>query len=80
MRAQLKVIAGNPAAVRGAHLNGKELHWLADSLTSLVQTGNSQVAQQIASRVQLNPLNISVLTTWMNRSGLSEEQILQVVA
>lgn len=80
METRLKVIAGNPAAVRGAHLNGKELHWLADSLTSLVLTGSPQVAHRIASRVRLNPLSISLLATWMSRSGLSEEQILQVVA
>jgi hypothetical protein len=80
MCAQLKVIPCNPTAVRGQHLNGKELHWLADSLTDLVRTGNPQLAQLIASRAHLNPLNISMLATWMSRAGLSEDQILQVVA
>jgi len=80
MGAKLRVIAGNPSVVRGARLSGKELHWLADSLTRQVQAGNTMVARLIASRAHLNPLNISVLATWMSRSGLSEDQILQVVA
>ncbi len=79
MGAQLKIVAGNPFAC-GGHLNGKELHSLANDLTQQVQTGNTLLAHLIASRAHLNPLNISILATWMSRSGLSEEQILQVVA
>jgi hypothetical protein len=80
MGVKLRVIAGNPSVVRGPHLNGRELHWLADSLTTQVQAGNTFLAHLIASRANLNPLNISVLATWMSRSGLSEHQILEVVA
>jgi len=79
MRTQLKVIAGNPSVVRGDHLNSRELHGLADNLTNLVQAGCPQIAHTVASRANLNPLNISVLATWMSRAGLSERQILQVV-
>ena len=78
MGAQLKIVAGNPSAC-GTHLNGRELHTLADDLTKQVRTGNTLLAHRIASRAHLNPLNISILATWMSRSGLSEEQILQVV-
>ena len=80
MGTPLRVITGNPAVVRRAHLNGRELHGLADSLSKQVQAGNTMAARLVASRADLNPLSISVLATWMTRSGLSEEQILQVVA
>jgi hypothetical protein len=79
MGAQLKIVAGNPSVVRGAHLNGQELHLLAEFLTKQVQAGNTLVAHLIASLAHLNPLNISVLATWMSRAGLSERQILRVV-
>ena len=79
MGTQLKIVAGNPAVVRGAHLSSRDLHGLADSLTNLVQAGCPQIAHTVASRAHLNPLNISVLATWMSRAGLSERQILQVV-
>ena len=80
MGTPLRVITGNPAVVRRAHLNGRELHGLADNLSRQVQAGNTMAARLVASRADLNPLSISVLATWMTRSGLSEEQILQVVA
>ncbi len=79
MGAKLRIVTGNPSVVRGMHLNGQELHTLADYLTKQVLTGNTLLAHLIASRAHLNPLNISVLATWMSRSGLSERQILQVV-
>jgi hypothetical protein len=79
MGAQLKIVAGNPSAVRGSHLNGQELHTLADFLTKQVQAGDTLMAHLVASRAHINPLNISVLATWMSRAGLSERQILQVV-
>jgi hypothetical protein len=79
MGAKLRIVAGNPSVVREAYLNGQELHTLADFLTKQVQTGNTLLAHLVASRAHLNPLNISVLATWMSRAGLSERQILQVV-
>jgi hypothetical protein len=80
MGTPLRVITGNPAVVRRAHLNGQELRGLADNLSKQVHAGNTMAARLVASRADLNPLSISVLATWMTRSGLSEEQILQVVA
>lgn len=79
MTAQLRVVAENPSVVRGKHFSSKDLFWLADRLTELVSVGNPLEAHLLASRAHLNPLNISVLATRMSRSGLSEDQILQVV-
>ncbi len=79
MSVQLKIVAGNPSAIRGTQLSSRDLHWLADSLVNLVEAGCPHIAHALASRANLNPLSISVLATWMNRAGLSERQILQIV-
>lgn len=80
MKAPLRVIPGNPHASRGDRLSSRDLFCLATCLTEQVQAGNIQLAQLIASRAKLNPLSIAVLASCMSRSGLSEDQILQVVA
>ena len=77
MGTQLKIVAGNPSVVRGAHLSSRDLHGLADSLTNLVQAGCPQIAHTVASRANLNPLNISIQA---GKQGLLFHGQLQVAS
>lgn len=79
MNTHLKLVADNPVSAPPGRLNGRELHQLADMLTSEVQAGRSEAARFLASLQKLSPFGIAVIATWMTRAGLSEAEILEVV-
>jgi hypothetical protein len=80
MSTQLRLVAVNPNPVRRQQVTAVGLHVLADHLTTQVRLGNADVAHVIAAHERLNPLGIAVVATWMSRAGLSEDQIIRVVA
>lgn len=80
MRAQLRIVSSNPHPLYCHHSSGAALRRLADRLTRLVRSGNSCLAHATVACEHLNPLGIAVVATWMYRAGLSEDQILAVMA
>ena len=80
MNAHLKLVSDNPVFVSGARLNGRALHQLADMLTEEVRAGRYDLARFLASLHKLSPFAIAVVATWMTRAGLSEADILSIVA
>jgi hypothetical protein len=80
MSAQLRLVAANPNPEPRQRMTGVALHRLADCLTTQVQIGNSDAAHRIAADEHLSPLGIAVVATWMCRAGLTEDQIIRVVA
>jgi len=55
------------------------LHLLADMLAGSIRSGHLEGARRIASIHHLSPLALAVVATRMFRSGISEDEILQVV-
>lgn len=80
MRTQLRLVTNNPDPLPCQHMSGPALHRLADHLTEQVRAGNTDLARRAVSDVCLNPLGVAAVATWMYRAGLSEDQIIEVVA
>lgn len=80
MKPRLRLVADNPDPVRRTHPDGRSLFRLADRLTDQVRRGNTRFAHQVAVGEHLNPLGIAVVASRMYRAGLTEDQIIAVVA
>ena len=80
MVTKLSLVSVNPRPVRGRQHDPAALHRLADRLTDHVQAGHAGAAHVIARAEQLNPMDTATIATWMARAGLSETQILAVMA
>jgi hypothetical protein len=79
MTAQLRLVSVNPNPVRSPRRNGVTLHRLAERLTEHVQAGRAGYAHAVAEVEHLNPMDTAVVSTWMARAGLDENQILAVM-
>jgi hypothetical protein len=80
MKPRLRLVADNPNPVRRSRPDGRSLRRLADRLTEQVQCGNTRFAHLLAVGEHLNPLDIAVVASQMYRAGLTEDQIIAVVA
>lgn len=80
MQAQLRLASSNAHPAPGRKLSIVALHRLAERLIGQVRTGKAAQAHAMIAKERLSPLGIAVLATWMYRAGLSEGQILEVVA
>lgn len=80
MKAKLRLASNNTHPAPGRKISIAALHQLAERLIGLVRAGNALQAHTAIDNEQLSPLGIAVLATWLYRAGLSEDQILAVVA
>ncbi len=80
MKAKLRLASNNTHPAPGRKISIAALHQLADRLIGQVRSGNALQAHDTVADEHLNPLGIAVLATWLYRAGLSEGQILDVVA
>ena len=80
MKAQLRLASNNAHPAPSRKISIAALHQLAERLIGQVRNGNAIQAHATILNEHLNPLGIAVLATWMYRAGLSEDQILAVVA
>lgn len=79
MAAQLRLAYINPHPVSGRRFDGPALHRLAELLIEHVQSGSLQLAHGRAVSENLDPLGVAVVSTWMSKAGLREDQILEVM-
>lgn len=79
MANHLRLVSTNPDLPTGGHVDGRTLHRLADGLIALVKSGELGLARTTVAMQHLSPFGIAIVARWMVRSGLTEEQILQVV-
>jgi hypothetical protein len=80
MSAHLKLVSDNPTPPLRIRPDGRALHRLADRLTEEIQAGHPELAQVVASFQHLSPFDVAIVATWMTKAGLSETEILEVVA
>lgn len=80
MTAHLRLASSNSHPAPGRKLSLAALHTLADRLIRQVRAGKAVQAHATIANEHLSPLGIAVLATWLYRAGLSEDQILDVVA
>lgn len=79
MTAQLRLAYTNTRPVSGRRLDGRALLRLAEHLIEQVQSGGVQLAHGQAVSENLDPFGVAIVSNWMSRAGLCEEQILEVM-
>lgn len=80
MGATLKLVADNPDLRCGRRLDGTELRLLAARLALHVKAGLTGFAHAVSVIEHLNPMESAVVATCLVKAGLSEAQILAVLA
>jgi hypothetical protein len=81
MSAQLQLVVVNqPPPKRARHHDAIELRQLASRLSGHVRSGYVGFAHAAVQNEALSPIEVGIVATWMFRSGLSESQILAVMA
>ena len=80
MNAHLQLVVNQPSPNRTPHHDANELRQLASRLTGHIRSGYVGFAHAAARNEALSPIEVGIVATWMFRSGLSESQILAVMA
>jgi hypothetical protein len=80
MSAHLRLVANNRISGTRVRVDGRALHALADRLTEEIQCGRREAAHVLASRQHLSPFGVAIVATWMVKAGVSEAEIIGVVA
>ena len=80
MTSPLKLVAVNNQPEKRERLTARGLHQLADQFIRDVRAGRIAKARGVASERHLPPIGIAAVAMWMARAGMSEAEILSVVA
>lgn len=77
---QLQLVSDHAVPGQAARLGAHELHGLADRLTVALRAGRGDRARAMLRQLRLSPIGIAAIATWMTRQGVSEADILKLVA
>lgn len=80
IKTKLQLVADNPGPARPVRLDARALHSLADKLAGTLRAGRSDLARATVRQLSLSPIGIAAVATWMLRQGVSEADILRLVA
>lgn len=80
MNTQLRLVADNPHVVSRDRADGTALRQLAERLILAVRVGGAEAARRAAASERLSPIGIAAVAAWMVRAGVSEREILRVIA
>jgi len=79
MTAHLRLVSDNPDPWPSVRLDARALHRLADRLTAEIRAGHYEAAHRLVFRQKLSPFGVAIVATWMNKAGLGEGEILDVL-
>lgn len=80
IKTQLQLVSDNPGPSSPARLDARTLHSLADKLAGAVHAGRGDLARILMRQLCLPPIGIAAVATWMVRQGVSEADVLKLVA
>ncbi len=80
MSANLRLVVNHPSGHATHRHDGDELRLLAKRLTEHIRSGSVGFAHALVENEHLLPIERGIIATWLIQSGVSESQILAVMA